>query len=99
MGSWSTGQQIIDFTRGQGTGGTQRKKEAQAAQQQAHETQVAQAQAQTQQVQAQAAGVGGEPVLTGTVKKKKAGRYRTRMTSPLGIGGEADIARKTLLGM
>ena len=32
-------------------------------------------------------------------KKKKAGRFRTVLTSPLGIGGEADAARKTLLGM
>ena len=43
------------------------------------------------------AGIGGqETVLTG--KKKKAGRYRTTFTSPLGYGNEANLARATLLG-
>lgn len=41
------------------------------------------------------ASIGGEaPKL----KKKRAGSYRSVLTSPLGIGGEADTARKTLLG-
>ena len=44
----------------------------------------------------QQAGVGGEaPVAT---KKKKAGSYRSVLTSPLGIGGQAAAAKKTLLG-
>ncbi len=43
------------------------------------------------------AGIGGEAPVT--TKKKKAGRYRSVLTSPLGIGGEASAARKTLLGM
>jgi hypothetical protein len=33
------------------------------------------------------------------VKKKKRGATRTVRTSPLGIGGEADVARKSLLGL
>ena len=32
------------------------------------------------------------------VKKKKRGLTRTVRTSPLGIGGEAEVARKSLLG-
>lgn len=32
------------------------------------------------------------------VKKKKAAMTRTVYTSPLGVAGEADVARKTLLG-